>query len=160
MPFIIAFAGALFLGIIWNAWKKGNEEHTKKPQVKAKPTFDPPKEKKNQIISLDLPFEILPNLYSLSIKNKNIQNIINYYSDGSKHEHIAIQCEIHYKMNGRKEGKRRFVFSFYDENNELICFTSTKEHRLTEAGVVMVYAEKYGPWKRFPQKISISVEEV
>lgn len=110
---------------------------------------------------IDIPIEILRNLYSLSISNVALKHH-QTYSDGKKQfDYVTLRCRINYCLNGRKEGKRCIVFTSYDEKDRVveICGTHKKYH-FTETGfeIVETCFDDYGD--KPISKISISVNEV
>lgn len=110
---------------------------------------------------IDIPIEILPNLYSLSLSNVSIK-LAKYYKDGVKTgETVYVKCRVNYSLNGRKEGKRYIIFTSYDDKDSVIEIRGDYDkYHFTAAGHEFV--EIFFPdYDKYPiKKISISVKEV
>ena len=113
----------------------------------------------DKIVPLNIPVSALSNLYSLSVENYTVKHAKKTYGNGKTFEYISIDCELHYKLNGRKEGKRYFVFSYYDQQGNVISHSQTNACCLTEAGVEIVHQEHHVAWDNIPKRIGISIEE-
>ena len=110
---------------------------------------------------INIPIEILPNLYSLSLSNVSIK-LAKYYKDGVKtSETVYVKCRVNYSLNGRKEGKRYIIFTSYDDKDGVIEIKGDYDkYHFTAAGYEFV--EAFFPnYDKYPiKKISISVKEV
>ena len=113
-----------------------------------------------KVVKIDIPIEVLSNIYSLSIEHPTVKYIKETLKNGKTFEHISIDCEIHYNLNGRKEGNRYFVFSYYDQSGNIVSHSETTGYRLTDSGMEIAHIEHYVPWSNIPQKIGVSVREV
>ena len=115
----------------------------------------------NSMEDIDIPIEILPNLYSLSISNLSIKLGKYYWNDGRKSETVYVKCRVNYALNGRKEGKRYIIFTSYDDKDGVIEIRGDYDkYHFTAAGYEFV--EVFFPdYDKFPiNKISISIKEV
>ena len=110
---------------------------------------------------LDIPIEILPNLYSLDVSNVSMK-LHRRYEDGKIWLHYAtLKCRVNYCLNGRKEGKRYIIVTGYDEKDGVAAiYGDTVKYHFTEAGheFVEICFNDFGENPIY--KIGISVREV
>lgn len=120
---------------------------------------EPPQKKEPFIRNLDIPVEVLPNLYSLNISNVALKLHGTYIANSYK-EYVSLKCKVNYRLNGRKEGKRSIVFTSYNDKDEVLEMHGQFDtYKFTEAGYEFV--ETSFNYDREPvSKISISVKEV
>lgn len=109
---------------------------------------------------IDIPIEILPNLYSLSLSNLALKHHRTYKNGKIDFDYVTLKCRVNYQLNGRKEGKRKLIFTSYDEKDGVIQIRGDYDkYHFTEAGheFVEICFDDYGttPVKR----ISVSVKE-
>ena len=70
-------------------------------------------------IDLDIPVQILPNEYSLSLENVSIKQIVK--DSANLHlDFVSLKCRINYSLNGKKAGKRKIVFVSYDSKGNVL----------------------------------------
>ena len=153
-----AIIGVVFVNAKPQGTKNNTSTQTDTPRVQGTAVTQNGEDKR--IVNVDIPIEALSNIYSLSIQHPTVKYIKEKLKDGRIFEHISIDCELHYKLNGRKEGKRHFVFSYYDQNGNVVSHSETTPYRLTDTGMEIVHIEHYVPWGSIPQKIGVSVREV
>ena len=108
---------------------------------------------------LDIPIEILPNQYSLSIDNVNIVQKIGKHSWGSDFNYITLKFRINYSLNDKKEGKRRLIVTSYDKNDNIVDIQGDiYSYYFNNAGVeICEYC--FNNTKTVPSKFSVSVRE-
>lgn len=154
-----AVCGAVISVILVNA--TGKHTGSKPPENVAapKPQNTVPVRNDKKVIALDIPIEVLSNVYDLSVAHPSVQHKTEAYGSGKTFEYISIDCELHYNLNGRKEGKRSFVFSYYDQTGNLVAHNETTAYRLTESGMEIVHIEHYVSRNDLPKKIGVSVKE-
>ena len=109
---------------------------------------------------IDIPIEILPNLYSISLSNIALKHHRTYKNGKIDFDYVTLKCRVNYQLNGRKEGKRKLIFTSYDEKDGVIQIRGDYDkYHFTEAGheFVEICFDDYGtaPVKR----ISVSVKE-
>ena len=110
---------------------------------------------------INIPIEIFPNLYSLECENISIKHHKTYKNGKINLNYITLKCVVRYALNGRKEGKRRFIFTSYDANGHIIESRGEYDaYRLTEAGCEILEACFNNCDKNFPHKISLLIREV
>ena len=83
---------------------------------------------------LNIPIQILPNEYNLSVSNVSVKHTV---SDvGELHfDYITLKCRVNYSLNGKKAGKRKIIFVSYDAKDGVLEICGEhKEYRFTELG--------------------------
>ena len=155
-----AVCGAVISVILVTATSKDTSSKPSENITAPKPQNPVPVGNSKKVVALDIPIEVLSNVYDLSVEHPTVQYKKETYSSGKTFEHISIDCELHYQLNGRKEGKRSFVFSYYDQNGNIVSHNQTVAYKLTESGMEIVHIEHYVPWNDLPQKIGVSVKEL
>lgn len=155
-----AVCGAVIGVILVNATNKHTDSKPSENAPAPKPQNPVPVGNSKKVVALDIPIEVLSNVYGLSVEHPTVQYKKETYSSGKVFEHISIDCELHYQLNGRKEGKRSFVFSYYDQNGNVISHNETKPYRFTESGMEIVHIEHYVSRNDLPKKIGVSVKEL
>ena len=119
-------------------------------------SYSRPEKKEERIEEdLDIPIEILPNLYSLSLSNIALKHHVS-----SGFNYVTLKCKVNFRLNGRKEGKRKIIFTSYDKNDGVVQIKGDYDkYHFTEAGFefVDVCFDDYG--NRPIYKISVSVRE-
>ena len=106
---------------------------------------------------LEVPFEVLPNEYSIEVKH---QSCIykRTEDDGGRYE-VDVLCEVHYDPMVKGVTNRRIVVSLYDSKDRIFAIRNTWPQHLDKSGCQVV---KINFWKDIyeePSKISISVEK-
>lgn len=110
--------------------------------------------------NIDIPIEILPNLYSLSLSNLSLKHNVTYKNSQKEFDYISLKCKVNYRLNQRKEGKRYIIFTSYDENDQVVEIRGDYEkYYFTEAGYEFVEV-CFNEFDKYPiAKISVSVKE-
>ena len=104
---------------------------------------------------IDIPIEILPNLYSLSLSNVALKHHIT-----KDFNYVTLKCKVNFRLNGRKEGKRKIIFTSYDKNDGVVEIKGDYEkYHFTEAGYEFVDVCFDGYDKTPIHKITVSVRE-
>ena len=85
-----------------------SEEVTTETKAEASPTVETNQWERSEV-DIDIPIEILPNLYSLSVSNVSIKHRQTYKNGSKEYDSIAFKCRVNYSLNGRKEGKRYII---------------------------------------------------
>lgn len=87
---------------------------------------------------MNIPIQILPNEYNLSVANVSLKHVI---SDvGTSHfDYVSLKCRVNYSLNGKKAGKRKIVFVSYDTKGGVleIC-EQYPETKFTDVGFEFV----------------------
>jgi len=110
--------------------------------------------------NVDIPVEILPNLYSLSISNISMKHHIQIESGKSSFDYVTFKFQFSYQLNGRREGKRRLIVTSYDSDGGVIEVKGEYDiFRFTEAGVDVMEVCFNKCDKSMPKKISVMVRE-
>ena len=110
---------------------------------------------------LDIPIEILPNLYSLSTSNVSIKRRQTYENGIKKYDTLAFKCRVNYSLNGRKEGKRYIIITTYDEHGGVKDIRGEYDkHHFTAAGFEFIEWNFDNYDKYTISKIGISIKEV
>lgn len=87
---------------------------------------------------MNIPVQILPNEYNLSLSNISIKHVIS--DNGKSHfDYVTLKCRINYSLNGKKEGQRKIIFVSYDTKDGVleICGDS-KEYEFNQFGFEFV----------------------
>ena len=155
-----AVCGAVISVILVNATGKHASSKPSENTAVPKSKNTMPVRNDKKVIALDIPFEVLSNVYDLSVAHPSVQHKTEAYGSGETFEYISIDCELHYNLNERKEGKRIFVFSYYDHNGNIVSHNKTTPYYLTESGIEIVHIEHYVSRNDLPKKIGISVKEL
>lgn len=123
---------------------------------KPTPTYSTPEKKDEKLIEdLDIPIEILPNLYSLSLSNIALKHHIT-----KDFNYVTLKCKVNFRLNGRKEGKRKIIFTSYDKSDAVVEIKGDYEkYHFTEAGYEFVDVCFDGYDKTPIHKITVSVRE-
>ena len=110
---------------------------------------------------LDIPIEVLPNLYSLSISNVSLKHHQTYKDGKKEFDYVTLKCRVNYQLNGRKEGKRHIIFTSYDKKDRIVEVRGEhKKYYFTEAGYEFVEIG-FDDYSNNPiTKISISIKEI
>lgn len=154
-----AVCGAVISVILVNATGKHTGSQPSENVAAPKPQNTVPVRNDKKVIALDIPIEVLSNVYDLSVEHPTVRHKREAYGSGKTFEYISIDCELHYNLNGRKEGKRSFVFSYYDQTGNLVAHNETTAYRLTESGMEIVHIEHYVSRNDLSKKIGVSVKE-
>ena len=157
-----AICGAVVGVVLANAkpQKAGKNASTKTVDSKVQEMVLVKNGEDEKTVIIDIPIEVLSNLYSLAVEHPTVRKVKDTLNNRKTIQYISIDCELHYNLNGRKEGKRHFVFSYYDQNGNIVSHSETTPYRLTDAGMEIVHIEHYVPWDSIPKKIGVSVREV
>ena len=110
---------------------------------------------------VEMPIEILPNLYSLSLSNIALKHHQSFENWEKKFDYVTLKCRVNYCLNGRREGMRHIVFTSYDAKDGVVEICGNyKKYRFTELGYEFVEI----CFDNFHQKpfckISVSIREV
>lgn len=110
---------------------------------------------------IEIPIEILLNLYSLSLSNIALKHHKTYINGLKKLDFVTLKCKINYSLNGQREGERKLLFVSYDAKDEVIVIVGGSEaYYLTKAGHEFVEV-CFNDYVNNPvNKISVSVKEV
>ena len=144
--------------------KSLNENHSEEvtPEKNAKPEKNVEANKwEYPEVDIDIPIEILPNLYSISISNLSIKHRRTYKNGIKQSDSILVKCRVNYSLNGRKEGKRYIIFTAYDKSDGVRDIKGDyKKYHFTAAGYEFVetFFDDYD--KNPISKISISIKEI
>jgi len=107
--------------------------------------------------NIELPIDILPNLYSVSVSNVALKHHRTYKNGKIEFDYVTLKCKINYCLNGRKEGKRKFIFTSYDDRDGVLEIRGDYDkYHFTEAGYEFVEICFDKPQLK---RISISVKE-
>lgn len=109
---------------------------------------------------IDIPIEILPNLYSISLSNIALKHHRTYKDGKVDFDYVTLKCRVNYKLNGRKEGKKKIIFTSYDAKDGIIQIRGEYDkYHFTEVGYefVEICFDDYGTTP--VKKISVSVKE-
>lgn len=110
---------------------------------------------------LNIPIEVLPNLYSVSLSNISIKHELVYDNGIKKFDYVTLKCRVNYRLNGRKEGKRRIIFTSYDQNDGVLdSWGEHKVFRFTDAGCEIVEVCFNDCDIKYPSKFSVSIQEL
>lgn len=109
---------------------------------------------------IDIPIEILPNLYSVSVSNVSMKRSITRENGKIKYDYVTLKCKVNYSLNGRKEGKRSFIFTGYDSKDGVVAVRGEyQQYLFTDAGHEFVDV-CFPDYQKSPvEKISVSVRE-
>lgn len=106
---------------------------------------------------IDLPIEVLPNLYSVKLSNVSLKHHRMYKNGKIFLDYVTLKCKVNYSLNGRKEGKRLFIFTSYDDRDGVLEVRGNQEkYHFTEAGHEFVSICFNNPYLT---RISVSVKE-
>ena len=110
---------------------------------------------------IDIPIEIMPNLYSLELNHVTIKHHITY-NDGKKDfDYVTLKCEARYQLNGHRAGKRSFIFTSFDSNGNIIDVCGEhKTYRLNESGYEVLEVCFDDCDRNMPHSINVSVRDV
>ena len=87
---------------------------------------------------LNIPIQILPNEYNLTLTNVAIKHII---SDiGASHfDYVTLRCRVNYSLNEKKAGNRKIIFVSYDTKDGVLEICGEhKEYKFTNLGFEFV----------------------
>lgn len=123
-------------------------------------TTAPPPSSDRTVEDIDIPIEILPNLYSLSLSNVSLKHHVTSKNGKVEFNYVTLKCKVNYRLNGRKEGKRKIIFTSYDDKDGIIETRGNYDtYRFTEAGYEFVEV-CFNDFGTYPFcKISVSVKE-
>ena len=116
---------------------------------------------RDHVEDMDIPIEVLPNLYSLSLSNVSLKHHVSFTNGKKSFDYAVLKCKINYSLNGRKEGKRYVIFTSYDEKDGVVEIRGDNEKcHFTAAGhdFVEVCFNDYG--NNPISRISVSVKEI
>ena len=135
--------------------KSMGEDHTKEKHHKTESISS------KNVEDIDIPIEILPNLYSLSISNVAIKHHQSYKDGKKEFDYVTLKCRVNYRLNGRKEGKRHIIFTSYDEKDRVVEIRGEYDkYHFTEAGYEFVET-CFNDFGNNPiSKIGISIKEI
>ena len=162
MGFIIGvFVGAFLFYLFSKSVFKGNQQSVEQT-LKSTSEYRIPSVQKDYVseTNIDIPVDILPNLYSLSISNISMKHHIQIESGKVSFDYVTFKFQFSYQLNGRREGKRRLIVTSYDSDGGVIEVKGEYDvFRFTEAGVDMMEVCFNQCDKSMPKKISIMVRE-
>ena len=88
---------------------------------------------------IDLPVDVLPNLYSLAVDQVTLRHHQQFSGGGKEFDYVTLKCKVTYRLNGRKEGKRIILFTGYNQRGEIEQIRGAhKKYHFTEAGFEFV----------------------
>lgn len=111
--------------------------------------LDPPK-------VLEIPFDVLPNEYSLEVRHQSCIYKQTDYND-VRYE-VDIRCEVHYDASVKGITNRRIVVSLYDSKDRIFAVQNTWPDRLDKSGCKVVEINFWKDIYEEPSKVSISIE--
>ena len=137
-----------------------SEEVTTETKAELSPTVKTNQWERSEV-DMDIPVEILPNLYSLRVSNVSIKRRQTYKNGSKEYDSIAFKCRVNYSLNGRKEGKRYIIVTTYDENGGVKDIRGEYDkHHFTEAGFEFI-EWNFDDYDKYPiSKIGISIKEI
>ena len=160
--FIIGiFVGAFFCYLFSKSISKENQQLVEQTMESTSENRTP-SVRKDYIseTNVDIPVDILPNLYSLSISNISMKHYIRIENGKTSFDYVTFKFRFSYQLNGRREGKRRLIVTSYDSNGGIIEVNGEYDvFRFTEAGVDVMEVCFNKCDKSMPKKISIMVRE-
>lgn len=113
-----------------------------------------------RIEEIEIPIEILPNLYSVNLSNISLKYHVTRAKGKVESDYVTLKCKVNYALNGRPEGKRGFTFVSYGENDEMLDKRGDDElYQFTDAGHEFISVTFDGYAINPIKKISISVRE-
>lgn len=87
---------------------------------------------------MDIPIQILPNEYNLTLSNVSIKHIVCDIGE-SHYDYVTLKCRVNYSLNGKKAGKRKIIFVSYDTKDGVLEICGDyKEYKFTELGFEFV----------------------
>ena len=137
-----------------------SEEVTAEAKAKASPAVETNQCERSEV-DIDIPVEILPNLYSLNVSNVSIKHRQTYKNGIKAYDSIGFKCRVNYSLNGRKEGKRYIIVTTYDESDGVRDIRGEYDkYHFTEAGFEFI-EWNFDNYDKCPiSKIGISVKEI
>ena len=106
---------------------------------------------------LEIPFEVLPNEYSLEVRHQSC-TYKRTESDGDRYE-VDVRCEVHYDPLAKGVTNRRIVVSLYDSKERIFAVRNTYPQHLDKSGCQVVEINFWKDIYEEPSKVSISVEK-
>ena len=119
------------------------------------------KKREHLVSEPQIPLEILPNLYSLSVSNLSMKHHTTYENGEKEFDYLTLKCKVNYSLGGRREGKRHLIFTSYDEKGGVLDIRGEgKRYHFTEAGyeIIEVCFDDFG--NNPASRISLSVKEI
>ena len=106
---------------------------------------------------MNIPIQILPNEYNLSLSNVSIKHVVSDVGE-SHFDYITLKCRVNYSLNEKKAGKRKIIFVSYDTSGGVleICGDHT-EYKFNELGFEFIEICFEKPQ---PMGISVYVREI
>ena len=167
MIFIVVFLVVLVVFVLKQSYDPENlrkyqaAQEAKSKAEESQKESDPLKQNDRFVEDLNIPVVILPNLYSLNISNLSLKHIRSRISERSVLDYVTLKCKVNYRLNGRKEGKRKIIFTSYNDKDEVVEIRGECDtYKFTEAGYEFVEASFDDYDKKPISKISISVKEI
>ena len=177
MFFVVVFMIVVFILLKINSRNK--RENNKKRNVTTA-TLQPPQEFTNadneqfqtsdpcvktnsgkSVSLIDIPVEIMPNLYSLELNHVTIKHHITYNNGKKDFDYVTLKCEAKYQLNGHRAGKRSFIFTSFDALGNIIdIYGSHKTYRLNESGYEVLEVCFDNCDRNMPHSINVSVRDV
>lgn len=105
---------------------------------------------------LEIPFDVLPNEYSVEVRHQSCIYKQTKY-DGGRYE-VDVRCEIHYDPSVKGVTNRRIVVSLYDKQDRIFAVRRTWPERLDRSGCKVVEINFWQDIFEEPSKVSIGVE--
>lgn len=105
---------------------------------------------------LNIPFEILPNEYSLEIKHESC--IFERTDGGCGRYEVNLFFELHYNPNIRGITNRHVVASLYNKDGKIVAVQNTWPKTLDKSGCKIIEIKFWKDIEEEPTKVSISLE--
>lgn len=106
---------------------------------------------------LEVPFEVLPNEYSIEVRHQSCIYKRTEYDNG-RYE-VDVRCEVHYDPMAKGVTNRRVVISLYDSKGRIFAIRNTYPQHLDKSGCQVVEINFWQDIYEEPSKVSISVEK-
>lgn len=119
-------------------------------RTESKSPLDPPK-------FLDIPFEVLPNEYSLEVRHQSCIYKQTKYDNGRCE--VDIRFEAYYDPTIKGVTNRKIVVSLYDQKGRIFAVSDTGFRRLDKSGCKVVSLNFWQDIIEEPSQVSISIEK-
>ena len=105
---------------------------------------------------LEIPFEVLPNEFSVEVRHQSCIYKQTEY-DGGRYE-VDVRCEVHYDSSVKGVTNRRIVISLYDSKDRIFAVRNTWPEHLDKSGCKVAEINFWENIYEEPSKVSISIE--